>query len=422
MVRTGSLKYNNTPMTHPKVKISLIFNYIIFAILLNSVGIVIMRMINEFGIPEESAAVLEAYKDLSIAIFSFVVASFIPRIGYKITMLIALVITAIACVAMPLAGGGFLMSKILFAAVGFSFGLVKVSVYSTVGLVTEGTDEHASFMSILEGLFMVGVLAGFWIFGYFIDSDFFTWLDTYWLLAVISVGAAILLAVTELDESQAQPEEEFDTVKDFTKMFSLLKVPLVLIFILSAFFYVFIEQSIQTWLPTFNNKILQLPESVSVWMSSIYLGALALGRLTSGWVMKKISWNIVLGGSLVFAFILVVLVLPLTEGIEPGSYQGFATIPLAAYLFPLIGFCIAPIYPTLNSTVLSKLPKPRQSPMTGLIVIFSALGGTAGSIITGVIFGQFSGQYAFYFTLVPITIVFLLLFPYKRLIESFSMD
>ena len=409
-------------MKHWKVKTSLIFNYIIFAILLNSVGIVIMRIINEYGIPEESASVLEAYKDLSIAIFSFAIASFIPRIGYKVTMLIALVITAIACVAMPLAGGGFLMSKILFAAVGFSFGLVKVSVYSTVGLVTEGTDDHASFMSILEGLFMVGVLAGFWIFGFFIDSEIFSWLDTYWLIAAISIAAAILLAATELDESEANPEGEFDTVKDFLKMFGLLKIPLVLIFILSAFFYVFIEQSIQTWLPTFNNKILQLPESISVWMSSIYLGALAVGRLSSGWFIKKLSWYTVLSSSLVLAFILVVIVLPMTEGIESGSYQGWLTIPLAAYLFPLIGFCIAPIYPTLNSTVLSKLPKPRQSPMTGLIVIFSALGGTAGSIITGTIFGLFSGQYAFYFSLVPITVVFLLLIPYKRLIETFKID
>ncbi|MGD8427494.1 MAG: hypothetical protein PVH63_07670, partial [Balneolaceae bacterium] len=89
--------------------------------------------------------------------------------------------------------------------------------------------------------------------------------------------------------------------------------------------------------------------------------------------------------------ILVVLVLPLAHGVEPGSVTGWLNAPFAAYIFPMIGLFIAPIYPTLSSTILSKLPKAKQSGMTGLIVIFSALGGTTGSIITGFVFGRLNG-------------------------------
>lgn len=53
--------------------------------------------------------------------------------------------------------------------------------------------------------------------------------------------------------------------------------------------------------------------------------------------------------------------------------------------------------------------------MSGLIVIFSALGGTTGSIITGNIFEHFGGQTAFYFSLVPITILFITLFFFNRI-------
>ena len=42
--------------------------------------------------------------------------------------------------------------------------------------------------------------------------------------------------------------------------------------------------------------------------------------------------------------------------------------------------------------------------MTGLLVIFSALGGTTGSMVTGYVFGNFNGHFAFYLTLVPITL------------------
>ena len=52
--------------------------------------------------------------------------------------------------------------------------------------------------------------------------------------------------------------------------------------------------------------------------------------------------------------------------------------------------------------------------MSGLIVVFSALGGTTGSIITGHIFGAYGGQNAFYFSLIPVTILIVLLFFFKR--------
>jgi hypothetical protein len=54
-------------------------NYFVFAILLNSVGIV-KSQINYND--ELQASILEAYKDLPIAIVSFD-CLFYPRIGYK---------------------------------------------------------------------------------------------------------------------------------------------------------------------------------------------------------------------------------------------------------------------------------------------------------------------------------------------------
>ena len=68
--------------------------------------------------------------------------------------------------------------------------------------------------------------------------------------------------------------------------------------------------------------------------------------------------------------------------------------------------------------MLSSLPKNQHSSMTGLLVIFSALGGTTGSLITGYVFGNFSGHFAFYLTLVPISIVLITLFFFKKAVEE----
>jgi len=70
-------------MKNTGIKLSLYINYFVFAILLNSVGIVILKSINNYGVDEVQASTLELFKDLPIAIVSFLVASFLPRIGYK---------------------------------------------------------------------------------------------------------------------------------------------------------------------------------------------------------------------------------------------------------------------------------------------------------------------------------------------------
>jgi len=47
-------------------------------------------------------------------------------------------------------------------------------------------------------------------------------------------------------------------------------------------------------------------------------------------------------------------------------------------------------------------------------VVFSALGGTTGSLITGQVFDRFDGQTAFYLTLVPMTALIVTLALFRR--------
>jgi fucose permease len=90
-------------------------------------------------------------------------------------------------------------------------------------------------------------------------------------------------------------------------------------------------------------------------------------------------------------------------------------LPFAAYIFPLIGLFLAPVYPTINSTILSSLPKKKHGAMAGLIVVFSALGGTLGSITTGFIFQKYGGETAFYFSLIPMTVLIIALLIFRRI-------
>jgi FHS family glucose/mannose:H+ symporter-like MFS transporter len=405
-------------MPNLKIKISLFLNYFVFAILLNSVGTVILQVQNNFGISKGAASVLEGFKDLPIAITSFLLASYIIRIGYKRTMLIALALVSVMCLIMP-SVPGFLMTKLLFATVGVSFALIKVSVFSTLGLITANKKEHLSLMNFLESFFMVGVLAGYFIFASVVDNDnpqSTKWFDIYYLLAGLSIAAFLLLLSTKLDESSVQKAEEGKSVGvEFLEMLKLTLIPLVLVFIFSAFFYVLIEQSIMSWLPTFNKDVLKLSTSLSIQMASILSASIALGRFLAGIVLRKIDWLFVLVGCLLAAAALVLLAVPLAKSVSGTPITSLKDIPVVGFIFPLIGLFLAPIYPAVNSVILSNLPAHKHGAMSGLIVVFSALGGTTGSIITGHIFGAYGGQTAFYFSLIPIAILIILLFFFKRL-------
>lgn len=406
-------------MRHWPVKLSLFINYFVFAILLNSVGTVILQVQNTYGVTESAAAVLEAFKDLPIAITSFLIASYVARIGYRRTMLLALGLIGLVCLVMPHVPA-FWMTKLLFTATGAGFALVKISVFATLGLVTGDRKQHASLMNFLESFFMVGVLSGYFVFSAFVDDAdprSTAWLHVYYLLAGLSFAAFVLLLFARIDESAASVDRPASLAGEFVDTLRLCARPLVLIFVVSAFLYVLIEQSIMSWLPTFNSRILNLSPSLSIQMASILAASTALGRFAAGVVLRRFDWFTVLAAGLLLAAGLVLLALPMTGARPASPVAAWSGAPPAAFVFPLIGFFIAPVYPAINSVVLSSLPQRDHAAMAGLIVVFSALGGTTGSILTGTLFELVGGETAFYFSLVPITLVLFTLFLFKRQTE-----
>ena len=389
-----------TPSTL-RIKLAIILTYMLFGALLNSVGAVNLLVVQTLGVARQDAALLDAWKDLPIALTSFLVASLLPRLGLKKSMLLAVAAVGVACAAMP-ALSAFWAIKLLFCTLGAGFALVKVSAYSMIGLVTHDKAGHARFTNLLEGLFMVGVLGGFLLFSRAAHAAGTGWLQVYPVLAAIAAAAFVLLLASPLDEG---PIRSPGTTlrQDLLAMLPLLKLGLVVVFLLSAFLYVLIEQGISTWLPSFNNEVLHLPTAMSVGLAVIMPATTALGRLTSAAVIGRLGWFAVVLGCLVGIALLILATLPLARGAQPLTGDvGWLNAPPAAYLLPLTGLLLAPISPALTSAMLSALPQHQHAAMTGLIVVFSALGGTLGSFVTGRLFVAFDGATAFGLLLVPV--------------------
>jgi fucose permease len=400
-------------MSNWKIKLSLFLNYFVFAILLNSVGILIQKSQNRYGVDEVAASSLEAFKDLSIAFVSFLIGSFLPRLGYKKGMLMALALVFAGCLGMYW-GNSFTAVRILFACVGISFAVVKVSVYALIGLVTNTEKQHESLLSSIESFFMIGIAAGFIAFPLFYsDTNPDAWLRIYLVLAGLVALSFFILLFSPFTIKYEVPGKNLKS--DFIEMIRLLKRPLVTVFALSAFMYVMTEQGIMSWLPSFNEKVLHLPEKTSIYMAVILMLSIALGRYLSALLVKKISWLRILTVCLICAAIIVLFVLPQTQNLTPKEIKSLGDVPVIAYVFPLIGLFLAPIYPLINSFVLSATEKIFHSPMASLLVFFSAIGGTLGSRLVGYLFKNIGGQKAFYFSLIPLTVLLCCLFIFYKI-------
>ena len=405
-------------MPHPVNRYRLIgalaLSFMIFAVLLNSVGTVILQSIHSFQVGKPEASLLELFKDLPIVITSFAVASFLPLLGYRRAIVIGLAVVGAACTLMPLFPG-FHTTELLFVCVGIAFALTKVSVYGAIGLLTSTQSEHARLTNFIEGLFMVGVVISGWLFSAFIRSGAaasIAWLRVYWVIAAACIVAITLLGISRLDESAARGKVQPVRASLAQISGSALR-PMVYVFLASAFFYVLIEQSFGTWLPTFNYEVLKLPDALSVQMASMLAASIAIGRVAASQLLRRVAWYPLLNVCVCGMGLLILVTLPLAHS-AGSAHAGWLHAPLAAYLIPLIGLLMAPIYPLINSVALSALPKSAHAAMTGLILVSSALGGTLGSRITALVFARFGGLHAFYCSLLPMALLLGALFLFRR--------
>ncbi|MEJ2342845.1 MAG: MFS transporter, partial [Gemmatimonadales bacterium] len=151
--------------------------------------------------------------------------------------------------------------------------------------------------------------------------------------------------------------------------------PIVWTFVICALLYVMIEQSFGTWLPRFHEQIFGLSAAVASGFMSFYFGSIAFSRFVAGVLVKRIPWIVLSLTYLALAFVVTLAVVLLTSEAQPEMVTSWLEAPRLAFLFSVVGFFLGPIYPTINSIVLTKMPKAQQAAMTGLFIIFSVVRG-----------------------------------------------
>lgn len=388
-----------------KITLQLKLTFLIFSMVLNCMGIIILQL-SEENISYNKLGLLEAFKDLPIALISIFAVGFISKIGTKTSLISALLIVAVCSVILPFVQV-FWFYKLWFAIIGACFALGKICVYNIIknNIIDEKT--LAKTMSSVEASFMIGIFVVNTGFGWLISSKYGEfWKFGFFGISLISFFTVYLFMKTEITETDNKRTTLLPDFKGFGK-------PAFIAFFGLLFFIVFTEQSFNSWLPSFYKNHLGVDSFFALQATSFlavfsYLGRIFTAQMIRRFDLSKYFYSCV---SMVLLILLSIIL------IQFGNDDKSAVL---MFIFPVVGFFLAPLYPVANSKMISSADKEKVNVLTSVIVIFSSLGSSASSALISILFQNQMLNYYAVFIFIAVSIVFFFGISFFRLINQKS--
>ncbi|WP_235696071.1 MFS transporter [Epilithonimonas caeni] len=382
-------------------------SFLIFSMLLNSMGVIILQLSNQ--VSYKGLGILESFKDIPMAIVSLLCVNWIAKTGNKNALIFALVFIMISSIALPLVDA-FWFFKIWLSIVGVGFALAKISVFSIIK--NNFKDKQlASAVSSVDASFMIGIFFVNIGFGSLLTSNYAQyWKYGFWVIAILSIINVLMLRNSKIEEEQFS-----DTTKASGGWKFFLK-PKLLYFFIIVFFMVFVEQSFNSWLPSFFKNNLHV-NSYFALQSSAFLALFSfLGRFVTSKLILRFHWL-----KMVFiCLFMVFLILGISQTLI--SYFYNESRFLLIFIIPVIGLFLSPLFPLYNSEVLNQVSKNKTHLFVSLIVVCSSLGSSVGSLYMAIIFHKNASSYYPLFISLPLLIIFGLTFFLNKTKINYDRD
>ncbi len=354
------------------ISLPLRLTFFIFSMVLNCMGIVILQLSQE-NIGYDKLGFLEAFKDLPIAFISLFAVNFISKVGAKKSLILALSIVGICSFILPFVEV-FWFYKLWFAIIGTCFAIGKICVYGIIRNNITIEKSLAQTMNNVEASFMIGIFVVNVGFGWLIASEYSEyWKFGFMFISIVSLVTIYLLSRVTIIEADKNLENNI-----FSSLISFRKTSVILFFFV-IFFIVLTEQSFNSWLPTYYRNHLKVNSFFAIQASSMLAMFSYIGRIITANVIQRFS----LVKYFTFCLVCIMFLLSIIFGIQ---YFGSDQSEISLYLFPIIGLFLSPLYPLINSKMISQIESQKINTFTSLIVIFSSLGSSVSSITMSLLF------------------------------------
>jgi len=261
-------------------------------------------------------------------------------------------------------------------------------------------------MNNVEASFMIGIFVVNTGFGWLISSAY----SAYWKYGFLGISAISLVTIilfSRLTIAEPQKKENPGIISDLLKVVNKT----VVLFLGVIFCIVFVEQSFNSWLPSFYKNHLKVNSFFALQATSFLALFSYIGRTITANIIHRFSLTKYFKVSLV----LIVAVLAFIVGIQ---FLDSEDSKILLFLFPVVGLFLSPLYPVVNSKMIALVDKEKINLFTSLIVIFSSLGSSVSSIIMSVLFGKGLLDYYSLYILFAVIVLFTISFIYFNTVKK----
>ncbi len=298
-------------------------------------------------------------------VFSVPTGMLMNRIGRKNTVLLSLLITAVALL-LPLFGESFLLMLVAFSLLGIGNTLMQTSLNPLVSMVIEGnlaaTLTFGQFVKAIASFLapyiaMWGAMGAIPTFGY-------GWRILFPIYMVIGVAATILLFATRIPE-----ESHAGKASSLKDCVVLLGKPIVLLSFIGIMCHVGIDVGTNTTAPKLLMERLGWSLNEAAFATSLYFIFRTIGCLTGSFFLR------IMKARTFFAVSVVMMALSMA-----GMFAGTGKIALYAAI-ALVGYGNSNVFSIVFSQALLAMPD-KKNEVSGLMVM-GLFGGTVFPLLMG---------------------------------------
>lgn len=327
------------------------------------VGVATGYVKQDFGLSDSVAQLLPSIVFIWFALFSIPTGIFQDRKGKKFTVILAMTITGLGMIP-PLVYYSYLTAVIGFMIIGIGNTILQVSANPL--LLDYSSDETkaanlslSQFIKAIASMLGPVIVAG-------LAKYTGNWRLVFPVYAIISFLSAFWLYSIKIEESR--PEKELASLKTVAQ---ILKNPFVLIMVLSIFFQVGFDVSMNSNIANYlKNRYSISLETASLGIS-IYFASLMAGRLLGSILLRKVNTKI----------FLITSTLVTLAGLL--SILGSPSLKFTWVLIFITGLGFSNIFPLVFALTVER--KPAYANEISGLVILAVSGGAVIPPIAGVL-------------------------------------
>ena len=317
----------------------------------------------DFALSDTMANFLPSMVFLWFFFLSVPIGLMMNKIGKRKTVLLSLVVTALALV-LPLFSYTYPVLLVSFCLLGIGNTLMQVSLNPLITCVVSG-EKLASTLTFGQ---FIKAIASFIapLIASWASVKFNNWLLLYPIFLVFAIIAAIYLGMTKIEE-----EIPKDKSSSFTDCLKLLGDTTVLLFFLGIISHVGIDVGVNTCAPKIIMERLGLPLEKAGIATSIYFLFRTLGCFSGSFILAKFPLK------KFFAISVLCMVLSMIGLFVCHSLAGLYVA------IALVGFGNSNIFSMIFSRALLYMPE-KNNELSGLLIM-GLIGGTIFPLLMGIL-------------------------------------